>query len=537
MGRGGKYHQALKFMKIHDFFKKTHYFWVFLFFFLFFILLQLRLNHFLDPDSYYNVKHSALYAFNNFKPILEPWVKFHFLSYAPADAYFLFHELTAIFIKIFGVIEGSKIFASLGAASFFFTFYLIIHKTNPRKALLFTLILFISSPLFVYRLLQIRAFVPALTLTLLIYYFLNKQKYLLVTLLTIILTLLYNFSIIIIFWALIEFVHELISKKTINLKAILSCLLGFGIGLGLHPQTLNYINIIYTHLITIFSLKIQGISLNSGNEIQYHGLAYFLSNNLIGILIYFFCVFFLLTKYFYEKQHPLKEDFKLFIISLPWFLVAILYPRGTEYWLPFGGLFCVSTISSLSASSIYLKIKSFLLEKLNLKIVKIILLILIGIFSAGNLYSIFWQVDNHNKNDPYNAYKTINEYLIGHTKAATTIYYPLWDMFAQMFYFNTHNTYVSAFDPVFTYLYDPQLWQMMNQFTFPDKICKDQPCKNKQLDTYFNDLPKILHGQLNAEYLVIPQSRLSVLTNYLLNHNEFFLKIMQADDLILFQLQ
>ena len=92
---------------------------VYLIFFGVMLGIHLSIDNFIGTDPYYHAKHSQLIFESGKLSLVEPWVKFHFLSSAPADPYFLYHLIAGGFIAIFGITLGMKILsAMLGAAVF-----------------------------------------------------------------------------------------------------------------------------------------------------------------------------------------------------------------------------------------------------------------------------------------------------------------------------------------------------------------------------------------------------------------------------------
>jgi len=501
---------------------RWHYLGVFLFFCFFFFTVHISTNFFFDPDSYYNIRHSAIIAENNFKPTVESWVKFHFLSYAPTDGYFLFHEILAIFIKGIGVIYGSKIFAGLGAASLFLVFYFLAAKiTDKKRAFLSTLLLLLSSFNFTSRLFQIRAFPIMIAVTLLIYHFLKRKKYWTVAFLTFILTLFYNLSVILIFWGLTETLFIFLEKKYLNLKPLIAILFGILIGWIAHPFTFNQVNLIFSHIWQIPYLKSHNLFSSGGEEIQFQGFINFFSNNSLLIITYFLSIF-LFTKNILKQKELIKyESTRLFLISFPWFIVSMFYVRGTEYFAPFAGLFCLQTYA-YNQEWIKKQTQTFF-QYLgqSQKAIKIILLSLLTIFFFFYCFLFFIDLRRPSQNRTI-GYEYVNLYLKRQSPPESTVCYPSWDMFGYMFYFNQHNRYISAFDPVFTYNYNPELLLEIDKKFSVDKTCKKTNCGQAFLEEKWNDLPDFLYNQLDCQYFILSQNRYPLLTSYLKQHPETF---------------
>ncbi|MBU1092182.1 hypothetical protein KJ836_00660, partial [Patescibacteria group bacterium] len=74
-------------------------------------------------------------------------------------------------------------------------------------------------------------------------------------------------------------------------------------------------------------------------------------------------------------------------------------------------------------------------------------------------------------------YKELNNFLIENTPKNSNIFYPNWSMFPRMFYYNTHNRYTTAFDPVFLYNYNPEIYWIWFNITKYGAYCDQEwPC-------------------------------------------------------------
>ena len=119
---------------------------VFLFFFFLFFFTHLLNGQFISSDDpYYHAKHALLIEQSGEINLVEPWLEFHFLNFAPADYWWGFHLGMAIFIHWFGLFLGVEIFASILATLVFLIFYLILNELRVKYPLAWLSFLFFSS--------------------------------------------------------------------------------------------------------------------------------------------------------------------------------------------------------------------------------------------------------------------------------------------------------------------------------------------------------------------------------------------------------
>ena len=58
----------------------------------------------------------------------------------------------------------------------------------------------------------------------------------------------------------------------------------------------------------------------------------------------------------------------------------------------------------------------------------------------------------------YTTFQDASMWLMEHTEPGERVYQTDWDNFPELFYFNTHNTYIVGLDPTFMYLANPELY-------------------------------------------------------------------------------
>lgn len=516
---------------------------LFFIFFGIFLTLQGRIeNLFGLDDPYYHAKHSDLIAQSGKMYLVQPWAPFHFLSTAPVDPYFLHHAVTALVIRIVeNPILASKIIAAIQASLVFTVFFLILKSERIQKPLLWTGLFFISSAAFFARMLLERPFVISIVFLLLIYWGIRKKQFLFLIITSALYILFYNLALLALVLTAVFFAIEWIVEKKQDLKPLLSVLIGLTIGLLLHPDTLNYINIILTHAFQMFMIKLAGVSLPSGTEIQPQKISTFILANVLVLSAYIFGTGFFAAfwKDWFRKDGHLAV---LFVWCSGWFLLASFLPRAVEYWVPYTWLFLAHLFRAGREASIFSLLKKNMERLLSVSILLPSIAICILIMGLGNIALIVRLIDRNNRSNNIAPYQKVGAFLQKYTPAGSTLFFPIWSMFPALFYFNTHNTYVAAFDPVFFYQYNPELYWMWYSISYQGTICKEKPpCIGSSRDD-LKRLPLVLHLVFQTDYIVVPKfvydtpyEETAAFARILRIRKEDFAKIFENEELVVYQ--
>ncbi|HAZ28481.1 MAG TPA: hypothetical protein DCY48_01755 [Candidatus Magasanikbacteria bacterium] len=428
-------------------------------------------------DAYYHATHSALIAQYDQPSYVGAWAPYHFLTYAPVNPYFLHHYLSSFVIDIFGKTNGMKIVGIIQAALIFPLFFLVIKKKSSSIGLplMLTVLFFFASPVLLARLLLLRPFVLSMSLAILSYVLMEKKRWGLLFFLSAAYILIYNLAPLTIGIALLFVLEDWLKKRPVSLAPLIATMGGMTLGLLLHPQTLNYINLIYTHFVQIFFLKLSGVVLPSGREIQPQRISAFFFLNIIQI-----CASILTTALYlaFRKNLKTKEHHTaLFILVIGWFVVSFFIPRAVEYWVPFVWLLIALLLNDASIHREIREMKRVLSLKLFLPIVEGALAIGLVFLGTANMFLIKDVIDQHNQSEDTASYAEAAAYLQSHTPEGSILFYPIWSMFPKLFFFNTHNRYVTAFDPVFLYKYQPDLYWIWYNMVYFGRYCDQKdPC-------------------------------------------------------------
>ena len=475
---------------------------VFLFFFILFLSAHLLNSGFISlDDPYYHAKHAALMAQSGNFTLIKPWLEFHFFNYAPTDPWWGFHLGLVLFIYLFGLVLGAKIFASFLAALVFLVFYLILRALKLKYLFFWTLLLFISSSIFSYRLFLARPHLLSMIVFPLAIYFLIKKNNFWLFFLALVYALSYQLSPLIILLAGAYVLVEAYHQKRVEFKPLIAAAGGILAGIILHPNSLNYVYVIYIHLARVLFLKFSGVNLNIGGELQLIDFMNYLSGNFLAVLFTVVAVPLFLA--FRKRGRNLIIGDFLFLYSSLWFMAVLLVPRAVEYWLPAAVLFAAVIFNDLVASKEYQIIKKFISEKVNLKIIIFFLAGALAVIMFNNLANLYLMLSTRQTDITSENFRQANLWLKANTKESSIIFYDNWGMWPMMFYYNDYNHYVLGMDPTFLYEYDNKTYWLWRNLTSYGLACdRSTACLDFSPRQQINLVPAAIKNIFQAKYAV-----------------------------------
>ena len=486
------------------------------FFGIFFFANLLKEGFWSTDDPYYHAKHSALIAQTGDLTLVKPWAEFHFLNYAPNDPWWGFHLLQAVFIYFFGIFLGVKISSAILAGLFFAVFYFILKKFSIRYPFVWTCLVFVSSSYFLFRISMERPQVLGMIILPLFSYLLVhpvrnsnrvlnpvrdlslsgvnaagiipkpnpdagqwsiisngvKKKYYLMFCLAVIFTIFYHLFLSLFFLIFFYGLAEYYQERKVSLKPFIFTGLGVLAGVLLHPDSLNYLFVVFVSFAEILYLKFAGVDLGVGGELYPSPMSDFIfSNFLIFIPFCLAIVLFLAVKQINKN----REIIFYFLVSVFWFSTSLIIIRAVDFWVPFGWLFVALVFKEFSQSEEWLRIKNIFRRHFNLKVTAFFFFCFVLSVSLFNITEIFfigiWE-DNQTSVDRYIA--EANDWLKKNTPAGSIIFFDNWSFWPMMFFYNDHNRYLAGMDPTFLYEYDHQLFWIWKNISYYALYC-DKP--------------------------------------------------------------
>lgn len=438
------------------------------------------------PDSFYHTKMALLIKENGLIQDF-PWTQFTTYKDLFVDHHFVYHYLLVPFLNIpspenLDVLSQEiepLIKAKLGSAFFaalvFVMLYWFLRRFKIKWALLWTLLAFFLAPL-ILRLSLIRA--PAISLIIFIlgFYFIIKKKYILLFILSFIYVWTYGawplILITVIIYCLANAVKELINKwpriqifktsfnKT-NLKLVLSCASGLTAGLIINPYFPKTLPFYWFQTVKIAMVN-YGAKIGVGAEWYPFDPSLLIFSVLPLLIFWLIAIAWFITKI--KKQTTSAWFFAL--LSIFFLLYTYKARRNIEYFIPPALFFSAFMFNSIKEYINWTNVKNQFFKAM--KSAENILYFIIIIFTA--FITIFFSVSYINtsvyqlrlryKNEAYplTYLQKSSHWLKNNTEKGEIVFQSNWDIFPQLFYFNTYNYYINGLDQTFMYEYSNELY-------------------------------------------------------------------------------
>ena len=510
---------------------------VWLIFFTIFLAIHLSVPNFWSADdAYYHAKHAALMASEADLILVRPWIVFHFFSYAPTDPWWGYHLIEAGFISIFGLIMGVKILTSLIAGLVFASFYYYATKLSVRTPMLWTVLFFVSSAFFLFRLMLERPFSLAIIILPLAVWWLAKKKYWLLLTLSIIFTLLYNLAPLIIFFAFAAIIAEYYLLRSLNLKPLIATGAGVLIGVLLHPASLNYVHVIFIHLWQVLYLKFSGVDLAVGSEIQTIGFLRTIRFNSLALFFYLIATAIFLA--FSRLRQSLLSQL-LFLTSVAWLMIGLVVPRAFDFWLPLAWLYIMINFSGFRQLPESQLMVNYTERIVNKKVLFALLLPVLIVVAVNNLVQF-----GLNRYDRLNAprkdehYAQVATWLKKNTAPEEIVFYDNWSYWPEMFYYDDYNRYVIGMDPTFLYEYDPELYWYWRNIAVTANACGRQDgCNDFTPQNKLKLIPEIIKQRFNSHYALVENSQERPLTQIMSLNQGAYTQVFANKSFLLFKIK
>jgi hypothetical protein len=509
---------------------------IFIAFFLFFFFIHSRINGFFTTDDpYYHAKHAFLMAQSGDLSLVKPWLEFHFFKFAPVNAYWGYHLILALLIKLFGIFIGTKILASILSAMAFSVFYLILKDFKIKFALLYTFFYFASSCFFLLRLFSERPYIAGYTVLPLAFWLLCRKKYYWLFSLSLVYTIFYELSPLIIVLAGFYCLADLYLNKKINLKPIISTSSGVLAGILLHPNFLNYLYIIYINLFQVLYLKFTGTNLNVGAELNSITLDVFVNATLIGFVLYILALIVFFGTPDFKKHIKTPEIYFLFLYSIAWFIFSIFVPRGIDYWYPFAFLFIVFIIDHFLKSSELKILKSLIGAKINARILAFFIISFVFTLILYNFIYLYLQIDSRSHETIDRGFKEANQWLIKNTPEDSTVFYATWSLWPMMFFYNDHNHYIAGMDPTFLYEYDKKIYWIWKNISSSGEYCAEESCSSFIPGSNLKKIKHAFREIFGSDYIIFNNDNTWQLKKIIEADRQDYRKVFSNKELVIFR--
>ncbi|MCH8329142.1 MAG: hypothetical protein IIB81_01990, partial [Nanoarchaeota archaeon] len=396
-------------------------------FLIIFSIMQFTVTNIIGFDGYYHIKTADIIKKQGF--IKEfPWATHTILSDSYADIQILFRILLIPF-TFFNLNFGAKIASILFSTIAFVVFYWFLTQNKIKYAFFWTLLYLFTSANLMNRFLLPRQMPLVIALLILTIYFLQRKKYLLLGITSLVFVLLHSSFVFQLILILLYFILEKIFSKKFDYKIIIYSLSGIILGLLINPYFPNNLSMLY---IQIFKVNLLANLFNV--EWKPWTFFEFIKNNIL-ILFYLLVSIFILIR---NKKITKTQTF-YFSLAIFFFFYTIMSRRMQEYLVPFS----ILTVSLFLNNYFQSFDKNKFLK--NIKIIAVLVLILIGI---GNF--ILLRQDIINNDFLYN-YDNCADWMKNNIPKNSLIFTNAY-AFPYLFFKNSDLIYTHGIDLTYSYL-------------------------------------------------------------------------------------
>jgi len=470
-----------------SFFKKKSFAYLAIFSIAFLVFLYILIPPTIyGPDSFYHTKISLMIKkqglIQNF-----PWTYFTTYHDLFVDHHFGYHLLLIPFLsiptpknldslstEIDPLIKG-KLATAFFAAIAFLLIYWFLRKLEVKKPFLWSLVPFLVWS-FLARISLIRAPVVSVSILILGIYFILKRKYLALSILSFFYVWIYGawpliFLAVIIF-CLADAIQKAVNNNSFkkflkyffskeNIFILLSCAFGLVLGLIINPYFPKTFPFYWFQTIKIAILNYHS-KIGVGAEWYPYSPGKFYLSTLPILIPYIFSLAWFIFKY---KEQDTKRWF-LAIFSLFFLFYTLKARRNIEYFTPIAIFFSALIISDIFKGLDWQEIKKQIITLFKSRnnifyyLVSIAFLFLFIFFLFYySKYGLIGLHQTYTKSNPYNLFQNASHWLKENSKKGEIVFQSDWDIFPQLFYFNTKNYYINGLDQTFFYEKNKKLYK------------------------------------------------------------------------------
>ena len=284
--------------------------------------------------------------------------------------------------------------------------------------------------------------------------------------------------------------------KKDNLKLLSACVLGLSLGLVINPYFPKTIPFYWfqTVKIAIFNYGILGYQARLGAGAEWYaaevGPFY---TDIFPILIPF-CISLAWFILFIKRQRT--SSWFLFLLSIFFFLYTIKARRNIEYFIPLAIFFSATIFTQINQKINWPKVKAQIknLFQCSENIFYFFTTVLVGGLAVFGLvfylnHGLVGLRHSYENGRPLNHLQSASNWSEENSEKGEIVFQSNWDIFPELFYFNTKNYYINGLDQTFMYEKDKDLYQ-----AWLDLVShKVSP----------HETAKILEEKFNASYVLL----------------------------------
>lgn len=326
---------------------------------------------------------------------------------------------------------------------------------------------------------------------------------------------------------------RIINKQSIEKNKAIAMLSGIVAGALLRPHPIATLELNYIQLVELLIQKIKGFKLAFGFELFPVGL--------FGLPLFILITFIMLVLLFVwlAKKGLSGVTISEKIAMLTLMILTTFYLLLTLFVMGRAIDFFVSYLSLFAAFNLTLYFRYELgeIDNPTHRLVKVIIVSVVIGLASYNSFRLLGQFGKYlsSEANPYGQ-KASLELIEKDSKSGDIIFHLGWARFPQLFFWDQHNHYISAMDPIFLFAYNPSLyWEshFLSTGEGGEYTCSQRRCtKEEAIKTDF-----VLRDHFKASYIYITALRGAwpELFYYLVFHPDKYKRIFLDQDVAIFK--
>lgn len=495
-----------------------------------------------DRDSLYHFRHGALYAENGPFCAEFPWATCSVISTLKADIWYGFHLLLAPFSRSADPVRGVTIAGIFCLASLLVLLYVAARIARTRLPFLWPFVVLAFTPFSLYRLLMMRPHVITMGLTavLLASAVSGSLAGVAVTSFAVCFLHLGFFWIIPVVVGVVVVVRR-ITEQSWAWREVGIALAGGLVGWLLRPHPIGAAKLAYIQIIQLVLEKQRGVQLLFGSDLM-RGLdamrqwsSDFALHFGPGMVLFAAAALIVLVSSasgarLRPRQWTLLWS-ALVLSALELVVMMQFSLRAVDLWIVFAGMLLAATFTFLVRPGAVGE--TGFGRPGPLAALAAVGVLIIGVMAAraGLEHSGKMQTATY----PADRFRGAAEWVAGDSSPGEIVFHAHWDVFPDLFFWNTKNRYIGGMDPIFQYAFDPGLyWKAHHLYTgrFSSYTCGTAHCSPLVGEDTFT----VLRRDFNASYLLLEERRHAALFAYA-SQDERFTLGFDRDGIAVFRLE
>ena len=440
---------------------------------LIFSAVQWSTPNIIGLDGYFHIKFAQIMREQGWRmllPVEFPWLQLTILNPTEyTNHHLLFHLLLSPFT--FGDLRiGAKLAPVIFASVALLVAYQLMAEHRVRYPLLWLLVILASAGPFLYRLSQTRRQSLTLLLLLAALYlaFTRRARWLIP--LGFAFTWLFDGFPLLLGVCGAAFIGDWWDRRRPDWRLILFPALGVLLGTVIHPYFPNNVLFSYLHMLPkvlqLLGLHHNDTPIQVGNEWYPYTPEFLVSANWLALLL---VPAGLLPLALDARPSRLRAvDGKVVALGILAVTFLVLFLRSRR-WIEaepvFAGLFCAFAWSRAMPERVGAWFRTRVSEDrrqplASRGVVLATLAVLVALY-----YSVTAAMNDTGSTRDFTRYRDGAQWLAQNTPARARVFATDWDDFPHMFFWNTHNTYLTGLDPTYMSLYDPALYRRWRDVT------------------------------------------------------------------------